>query len=229
MSYKEFLRDINQSPLGGILIFFVFTAGMSLYLSFHHFHLAFYGIVTNATIVQAERGFRMSFYSYRFTTETGMVIESQPYLLPGDVERGTVGTIVPIVYRPDHPEIFISPGIRGRLPLLGILFIALVCGTMLVLSLTKNKEQSQNDGDTTPEEPDDMWSIISPASGWATAAMYVGLFAVLLLPAPIALILGIIALRDCKKRSLEGKGRAIFAIVMGAIFSLILLRGILEV
>ena len=56
----------------------------------------------------------------------------------------------------------------------------------------------------------------------AIAAGYAGMFAVLVFPAPIALILGIVALRDCHKRSLPGKGRAIFAIVMGAIFSLLL-------
>ncbi len=75
---------------------------------------------------------------------------------------------------------------------------------------------------------EDTWLIPSQRmSSWAFAAGYVGLFAVLCFPAPIALILGVIALRDCNKRSVEGKGRAIFAIVMGAVFSLFLLMGIL--
>ena len=55
-------------------------------------------------------------------------------------------------------------------------------------------------------------------SGWAIAAFYAGLLAVLCAPAPVALILGIIALRDCQQRSCKGRGRAIFAIVMGSLF-----------
>jgi hypothetical protein len=51
-------------------------------------------------------------------------------------------------------------------------------------------------------------------------AGYMGIFSILVVPAPIALILGIIALRDIKKRRAQGKkiggrGRAIFAVVMG--------------
>lgn len=65
-------------------------------------------------------------------------------------------------------------------------------------------------------------------SVWAIVAGYFGLFAVLFFPAPIALILGIIALRDINiKRSngnkMAGMGRAIFAIVMGLIFTGLLL------
>jgi len=57
---------------------------------------------------------------------------------------------------------------------------------------------------------------------WAIFASYVGLFAVSMLLAPIALILGIIALRDVRKHPEKtGKGRAIFAIVMGTIFTLL--------
>ena len=59
-------------------------------------------------------------------------------------------------------------------------------------------------------------------SGLAIAAGYVGLISVLCFPAPIALILGILALNQLKKKpKLHGKGRAIFAIVMGAIFTLV--------
>ena len=57
-------------------------------------------------------------------------------------------------------------------------------------------------------------------SGWAIAAGYFGLFSVLFLPAPIALILGIMAIRDIRlhpKR--HGMGRAIFGLVMGAVFT----------
>ena len=61
-------------------------------------------------------------------------------------------------------------------------------------------------------------------SFWAIAAGYAGLFAVLFLPAPIALILGIIAIYDIKTHpKRHGMGRAIFGVVMGAIFTVLLL------
>jgi len=89
-----------------------------------------------------------------------------------------------------------------------------------------------------PVAPDDMyeplpptedWVIPSYTSGWAIVAGYAGLFAVLIFPAPIALILGIIALWDCNKRSLPGRGRAIFAIIMGSVFSLFLLLVVISI
>jgi hypothetical protein len=58
-------------------------------------------------------------------------------------------------------------------------------------------------------------------SPWAMVSGYLGLFSVLLVFAPFALVTGILALRDLKanpKRS--GKGRAIFGIVMGSLCSL---------
>jgi hypothetical protein len=52
-------------------------------------------------------------------------------------------------------------------------------------------------------------------SAWAIAAGYAGLFSVLILPAPIGLILGIVAIVDIKKHpERHGMGRAVFAIVM---------------
>ena len=48
------------------------------------------------------------------------------------------------------------------------------------------------------------------------------MISVLCLPAPLALILGFLALNQLKKNpKMHGKGRAIFAIVMGAIFTLV--------
>lgn len=59
-------------------------------------------------------------------------------------------------------------------------------------------------------------------SGLAIAAGYVGLISVLCFPAPVALVLGILALRQLKKNpKLHGRGRAVFAIVMGVIFTLL--------
>ncbi len=61
-------------------------------------------------------------------------------------------------------------------------------------------------------------------SGWAIAAGYFGLFAVLVLPAPIALVLGIVAIRDIKKHpKRHGMGRAVFGLIMGILFTIPLL------
>jgi hypothetical protein len=60
-------------------------------------------------------------------------------------------------------------------------------------------------------------------SALAIVAGYIGLVSVLCLPAPFALLFGILALQHLKKNpKLDGKGRAIFALVMGSIFSLVL-------
>jgi hypothetical protein len=61
-------------------------------------------------------------------------------------------------------------------------------------------------------------------SGLAIAAGYAGLFAMLCLPAPIALVLGLLAIRDIKRHpEKHGLGRAIFGVVMGGIFTALLL------
>jgi hypothetical protein len=55
-------------------------------------------------------------------------------------------------------------------------------------------------------------------SGLAIAAGYAGLFALLVVPAPVALVLGILAVRDIKKNPKKrGMGRAVFGIVTGAL------------
>ncbi len=56
-------------------------------------------------------------------------------------------------------------------------------------------------------------------------AGYAGLFSVLLLPAPVALVLGILALRQIRSRrkmgqDIGGTGRAVFAIIMGGLFTI---------
>ena len=61
-------------------------------------------------------------------------------------------------------------------------------------------------------------------SPWAIAAGYAGLFALIPFFAPIALILGIIAIVDIRRHpDRHGMGRAVFGFVMGLIFSAVFL------
>jgi hypothetical protein len=53
-------------------------------------------------------------------------------------------------------------------------------------------------------------------SGLAIAAGYLGLFSFLVIPAPIALIISVLAIRDIKRNpKIHGMGRAIFGLVAG--------------
>jgi hypothetical protein len=55
-------------------------------------------------------------------------------------------------------------------------------------------------------------------SGWAIAAGYLGIFSVLLIFAPFAILTGILALRDIAANpEKHGKGRALFGIIMGTL------------
>jgi hypothetical protein len=67
-------------------------------------------------------------------------------------------------------------------------------------------------------------------SGWAIAAGYLGLFGMVLVPAPLALIVSIVAILDIRKSRNSstpkyGMGRAIFGLIVGVIgtISLIIL------
>ena len=63
-------------------------------------------------------------------------------------------------------------------------------------------------------------------SGWAIASGYLGLISVLCLPAPLALITGILAIREMRRNPKKhGMGRAIFGIIMGSVGTLILIGG----
>lgn len=58
-------------------------------------------------------------------------------------------------------------------------------------------------------------------SGWAIAAGYLGLFSLLIFPAPIALIVSIVAIVDLRKHpDKHGMGRAVFGLVMGGLVTL---------
>jgi len=66
------------------------------------------------------------------------------------------------------------------------------------------------------------WLVPIGRSGWAIAAGYAGLLSCLCAPAPLAVIFGIFALRDLKKHPQKtGKGRAVFGICMGVLFTAI--------
>ena len=63
---------------------------------------------------------------------------------------------------------------------------------------------------------------------YAIAAGYLGLLSLAFVPAPFALICGLLALRDIKQNPEKaGKGRAVFGIVMGTVFTLAMLGLIL--
>jgi hypothetical protein len=77
--------------------------------------------------------------------------------------------------------------------------------------------------------PDAVTRLLLPVgrSGWAIAAGYLGLFAVLIIPAPLALIFGILAMKDFRRHPEKfGRGRAIFGLVMGGLGTLILAGGL---
>lgn len=62
---------------------------------------------------------------------------------------------------------------------------------------------------------------------WAIAAGYLGLFSLVLIPAPISLIVSILAIRDIRRskqtaHAKHGMGRAIFGLVMGILGTLLL-------
>lgn len=77
---------------------------------------------------------------------------------------------------------------------------------------------------SSDEDPAMRFLLPVGRSPYAIAAGYLGLFSVLLVFAPFALICGIIALREIKKNPKQfGKGRAIFGLVMGSLGTLGLL------
>ncbi|MEM1033124.1 MAG: DUF4190 domain-containing protein [Myxococcota bacterium] len=72
---------------------------------------------------------------------------------------------------------------------------------------------------TEPKQPPDKvtkWLVPVGRSPWAIAAGYAGLCSLIIYPAPVALVLGLLAWRDLKRHpELGGKGRALFGTAMG--------------
>jgi hypothetical protein len=72
------------------------------------------------------------------------------------------------------------------------------------------------------------WLLPVGRSGYAIAAGYLGLFSVILVFAPFAVIMGCLALWDIDNHPGRlGRGRAVFGIVMGGLFSLLLFATLL--
>lgn len=68
------------------------------------------------------------------------------------------------------------------------------------------------------DDPAMRWVLPVGQSVWSIIAGYLGLFSVLCLPAPLALLFGIIAVVHLRKNpQMSGWGRAIFGLVMGVI------------
>lgn len=81
-------------------------------------------------------------------------------------------------------------------------------------------QQQQKDAN---EDPLRFVIPVNP-SVWAVAAGYLGLFSVLCVFAPFALFAGIMGLREIKANpGKTGKGRAWFGVIMGVLFSGIML------
>lgn len=72
------------------------------------------------------------------------------------------------------------------------------------------------------------WVLPVGRSGLAIAAGYAGFFAFLVIPAPIALLLGILAAIDIKRYpEKQGMGRTIFSLISGGVGTIILVAFIL--
>lgn len=73
-------------------------------------------------------------------------------------------------------------------------------------------------------EPDAFMRFLLPVgrSGYAIAAGYLGLVSLLVIPAPLAILFGILAIIDINNNPHKhGMGRAIFGIITGAFFTLL--------
>jgi hypothetical protein len=85
---------------------------------------------------------------------------------------------------------------------------------------------------SAPLESDPTMRMLLPVgrSIWAIAAGYAGLLAVTGCFAPLALLLGLIAIWDIRQHpEKHGMGRAIFGLVMGAIFTIFLILGLIGI
>lgn len=76
----------------------------------------------------------------------------------------------------------------------------------------------------TRDDPSMRFVMPIGCSGWAIASGYLGLVSVLFIPAPFALLTGILAIRDIRRNPKKhGMGRAVFGIVMGGMITTVML------
>jgi Domain of unknown function (DUF4190) len=91
----------------------------------------------------------------------------------------------------------------------------------------RRREEDEDDVDVRKDIGDDVgMRMLLPVgrSGWAIASGYLGLFSLICIPAPFALLTGILAIRDIRKNPKKhGMGRAIFGIIMGSLGTLFLI------
>ena len=71
------------------------------------------------------------------------------------------------------------------------------------------------------DEPGLKWLLPVGRSPWAIAAGYAGIGAILGCLAPVAILLGIVAIWDVKRTGKMGMGRAVFGIVAGVVAMLV--------
>lgn len=90
----------------------------------------------------------------------------------------------------------------------------------------ENRFGQNTKGNLVAETPSTVEKYLLPVgrSGWAITAGYLALFSVLIIPAPVALFSGVMALNDISKNPEKiGKPHAYFGIVMGGVGTLVLL------
>jgi len=79
-----------------------------------------------------------------------------------------------------------------------------------------------------PSEPNAFLALVVPVgrSGWAILAGYLGLVSIMMLPAPFAILCGVLAIKDIRKNPHKlGLVRAWFGIIAGSTCLLVLLFG----
>jgi hypothetical protein len=99
------------------------------------------------------------------------------------------------------------------------------CGSELVGAFCGRCGAAAVGGQARPLGEDPVMRIILPVgrSGWAIAAGYLGLFGLVVIPAPLALLVGLVAIRDLRRHpEKRGAGRAWFGVVVGLLGTCVL-------
>lgn len=105
-------------------------------------------------------------------------------------------------------------------------FLLQKLSSLAVEILAQNPNEVDDPGDRFPQKDDNIEPWIFPVrtSGMAILSGYLGLFSILLIPAPFAILTGFLALNHMKKQpGLLGYGRAWFGIITGSFMTLVLI------